>query len=210
MTLNHPMGQKESPSSQQGDAVRLRKPQNPYLAIARIIRPQGRQGEVSAEITTDFPDRFQNLTRVYLETPGQTPRPFGLEHAWRHKGRIILKLAGIDSISRAEKLRGLHVLIPFEERIPLPEGCYYWSELYGCRVVTGSPNAFVEIGTVIAVEPTAGVPLLRIEQGASGRQEILIPLAEEICRKVDLEAQLITIDPPEDLLELNDSKEVSS
>lgn len=62
----------------------------------------------------------------------------------------------------------------------------------------------------MAVEPTAGVPLLHIERGASGRQEILIPLAEEICTKVDPEAKLITIDPPEDLLELNDSKEASS
>jgi len=185
--------------------VRFRKPPTPYLAIARILRPQGRQGEVSAEITTDFPERFQNLKRVYLEIPGQSPKPFGLERAWQHKGRIILKLAGIDCIRQAEELRGLDVLIPYEERIPLPEGCYYWSELYGCRVVAGSPESCVEIGTVTAVEPTAGTPLLHVERGVSGGREILIPLAEEICKKIDPEAKLILIDPPEDLLELNDS-----
>ena len=66
-----------------------------FLAIARILRPQGRKGEVAAEILTDFPARFQQIQSVFLEVPGHTPRPVNLERAWPHKGRIILKFAGI-------------------------------------------------------------------------------------------------------------------
>ena len=61
------------------------------LAIARILRPQGRKGEVAAEILTDFPARFQQLQSVFLEVPGQAPKPVNLERGWPHKGRIILK-----------------------------------------------------------------------------------------------------------------------
>ena len=50
-----------------------------FLAIARILRPQGRKGEVAAEILTDFPARFQQLQSVFLEVPGQAPKPVSLE-----------------------------------------------------------------------------------------------------------------------------------
>lgn len=177
-----------------------------YLAIARILKPQGRRGEVFAEIMTDFPQRFQALNQVYLEGAGNAshaPRSIGLEDAWPHKGQMVLKFAGVDTIDEAERLRGLHVLIPFEERVPLPQGSYYWSELQGCRVAIEIDGATEEIGTVTGVEPTAGVPLLHIARNAPGHDEVLVPLARDICKKIDPEAKRIVINPPEDLLDLN-------
>lgn len=174
-----------------------------FLAIARILKPQGRRGEVCAQILTDFPDRFHALRRIYVESPGSSPRELRLEFAWPHKGRIVLKLSGVDSIEAAEALRGLYVLIPSEERVPLADKSYYWAELCGCSVVTGSPGAWTEIGTVKSVEPNSGTALLHVARKDS-RGEILIPLAEEICTKIDPESKIIVIDPPENLLELND------
>ena len=168
--------------------------------MARIVRPQGRRGEVTAEILTDFPERFRSLRRVFLERPGGTPEATRVEDAWLHKGRIVLKFSGVDSISGAEALRGLHVLIRREERIPLGEARYYVWELEGCRVVLGRDDPPKEIGTVSSVEPTGGVDLLHV---ATPRGEVLIPLAQDICTRIDPEAKTILIDPPEDLLELN-------
>ncbi|HET7099520.1 MAG TPA: ribosome maturation factor RimM [Terriglobia bacterium] len=175
-----------------------------FLAIALIRRPQGRRGEVLAEILTDFEGRFRPGVRVYLEgRPGDVPQPLHFESAWPHKGRIVLKFAGVDSINEAERLRGLHVLIPFQERIPLPEDSYYWSELEGCRVMMRVSGAWVTAGTVAAVEPAPGVPLLHVTRIVPGGEEILIPLAQDICKRIDPKAKLIIIDPPEDLLDLN-------
>ena len=172
----------------------------PFLAIARILRPQGRKGEVAAEVLTDFPARFQQLQPVFLEVPGQPPQPVNLEHGWPHKGRIILKFSGIDSIESAARLRGLQVLIRWEQRTPLPPHHYYWCELQGCRVVWERQGK--EIGTVADVEPTGGVALLHVRR-PDGKSEVLIPLAQEICIGVDLASRTITIDPPDDLLDLN-------
>lgn len=177
-----------------------------YLAIAHILKPQGRRGEVFAEIMTDFPERFQALNQVYLEdggNSGHAPRPLGVENAWPHKGQIVLKFAGVDTIDEAERLRGLHVLVPFEERVPLPEGSYYWSELQGCRVVMEVDGTLEEVGTVTGVEPTAGVPLLHVTRDAPGHNEVLVPLARDICKKIDPGTKRVVIDPPEDLLDLN-------
>jgi 16S rRNA processing protein RimM len=174
-----------------------------FLAVARIIRPQGRRGEVIAELTSDFPNRFSTLKSVYLENHEQPPSPAILESAWKHKGRIVLKLVGIDTIDAASRLRGRYVLIPFAERVRLPEDSYYWSELVGCRVVLSTRDCGRELGSVTAIEPTGGVALLHVAPEAGGNEELLIPFARAICKRIDPEAKMIEIDPPEDLLTLN-------
>ena len=172
-----------------------------FLAIARILRPQGRKGEVAAEILTDFPARFQHLESAFLDVPGPAPKPVTVEHGWLHKGRIILKFSGVDSIEAAARLRGLQVLVPWEQRVPLPPHSYYRCELHGCRVIWERQGR--EIGTVEEVEPTGGVDVLHVRRG-NGKSEVLIPLAQEICTRIDPAARTIVIDPPEDLLDLND------
>ncbi len=171
-----------------------------FLAIARIVRPQGRRGELAAEVLTDFPDRFEKLHRAYLENPGGAPDAVVVEHVWPHKGRVVLKFSGVDSIKSAELLRGRHVLIRHEERMPLPAHHYYLWELEGCRVFRGHGEAASPLGTVTKVERTGGVDLLHVSTGGG---EVLIPLAQDICTHIDTAAKAIWIDPPEDLLELN-------
>lgn len=174
-----------------------------WLTVARISKPQGRRGEVAAEILTDFPERFEGLRRVYLENSAGEPEAFELENTWPHKGRMVLKFRGVDSISAAERLRGKLVLIPRDEKLPLPSGTYYAWELAGCRVLHSSGGKELEIGTVTDVERTGGVDLLRVAPVEGGRGEFLIPLVETICTRIDTRTKSIWIDPPEDLLDLN-------
>ncbi len=171
-----------------------------FLAIACIVRPQGRRGEVSATILSDFPSRFETLRRAFVEQSGQAPVEMAVEDAWFHKGRVVLKFSGVDTISDAESLKGRLVLIPKEERVALPAGHFYWWELEGCRVVVTKNGQPTTIGTVKEVERTGGVDLLHVGEEP---HEILIPLARSICKRIDPEKKLIEVDPPEDLLELN-------
>ena len=171
-----------------------------FLAVARIFRPQGRKGEVLAEPLTDFPARFKELRQVFLEIPGSAPLATKIEDVWLHKGRWVIKLSGVDSISDASVLKGRHVLILAEERVQLPPNHYYLWELQGCRVVTERRGREVEVGRVTDVEPTGGVDVLHV---ATPHGEVLIPLAQAICTKIDKQAGTILIDPPEDLLDLN-------
>ena len=189
-----------------------------FLAIARIVRPQGRRGEVAAELLTDFPLRFASLRAAFLEQPGGEPAPVNVEKAWLHKGRVILKFSGVDSIDEASRLRGRHVLVPRSERVLLAAHQYYVWELEGSRVVRDLDGVTIEVGTVTEVEATEGVPLLHVApvarskaQPAKGgkreagrlQREVLIPLAQAICKRIDTQARIIVVDPPDDLLELN-------
>ena len=79
----------------------------------------------------------------------------------------------------------------------LPAGVFYHHELTGCRVETVDGAV---VGTVTGVEGDGGVNRLVVESGSA---EILVPLVDEICVRIDLAAAAITIDPPEGLLDLN-------
>jgi len=174
-----------------------------FLAVARIVKAQGRRGEVAAELLTDFPARFENLRRVYLENACGRPEPVAVLGAWPHKGRMIFKLSGIDSIERAERLRGRMVLVERGERVPLPEHHYYVWELEGCRVVWQFGKTRQELGRVTDVERTGGVDLLHVARPDPRQGELLIPLAQAICTRIDTAGKTIWIDPPADLLNLN-------
>jgi len=173
------------------------------LAVARIVKPQGRHGEVVADILTDFPERFENLSRAFLESKTGGSRAVEIENTWPHKGRIVLKFSGVDSIDQADLLRGLHVFIRREDRVALPEHHYYVWELEGCRVIRDLSGNALEIGVVTGIDRTGGVDLLRVARAGNDSRELLIPLTQAICTRIDTADKTIVIDPPEDLLDLN-------
>jgi len=175
-----------------------------WVLLARLVRPQGRKGEVLAELLTDFPEKFVERKRVFLlpatgRKPAE-PREIQLENHWLHKGRVVLKFAGIDSINDAEGLRGFDVAIPPEERAALSDDEVYISDLIGCHVFAGSPLA--DIGEIIDVDTdSTSVPLLEL-RGAQ-QDEILIPFAKAYLVSVDIPSKRIKMNLPEGLLEVN-------
>src|SRR6202162_2437926 len=150
------------------------------------------------------------------------PSPIGVKSCWlsqNHRGQGVFHFAGVASINEAEKFRGLDVLLPFEQRVSLPAGQYFVADLIGCAVfeapcgtpaVASSPCSMATapqlLGTVRDVqfpgegESVRGTPLLEVETEAG---ELLIPLAEDICKRIDPGARRIEVVLPEGLLDLN-------
>lgn len=174
------------------------------MTLARVLRPQGRRGEVAAEILTDFPERLASLSAVELWDGRNSPRRVSVRNCWISQsrgGQAIFHFEGSDSISDAEKLVGLEVQVPLAERIALPAGSYFVTDLIGCEVWERGGN---RIGVVRDVqftgEDVAGAPNLIVD---SRRGELLIPLAQEICVNIDTDAQRIEVLLPEGLLDIN-------
>ena len=175
--------------------------------MARVLRPHGRRGEVACEILSDFPQRFKNLKFVELRdarASGADVRRVAVRSCWLSQsrgGQAIFLFEGSESISDAEKLVGLDLQIPLAERVALPSGSYYVTDLEGCEV----REAGSVIGRVSDVQMTgedvAGTPILVVD---SPRGEILVPLAQEICVGVDTAARVIEVILPEGLRDLNE------
>jgi 16S rRNA processing protein RimM len=191
-----------------------------WVQVARIIRPRGNKGEVLAELFTDFPARLSSRLQIFLRHAEDEPRALGLQNFWvdrNHPEYGIFHFEGCSSIDAAEKLRGFDVLIPLADRVKLPAGKFFVSDLIGCSVFENpvaetklfSPACAMEeaprlVGTVRDVffpgEGTAGTPLLQVETAAG---ELLVPLAEDICRRIDVAARRIDVTLPEGLSDLN-------
>ncbi len=166
-----------------------------YVIIGRIVRPHGVRGEVKVRPETDFPERFAHLERVLLVGDAGTgpARPVGVEGVRRQGALVLLKLAGIEDVDAARTLQGLVLALPWEERMPLPEGSYYLAQVIGLQVRT--PDGEV-LGTVTEVLRTAAHDLYRVT-GARG--DVLLPATREVVRVVDLERGEMIVDVPEGL-----------
>jgi 16S rRNA processing protein RimM len=173
------------------------------VTIARVLRPHGRRGEVAAEILTDFPQRVTTLKAAALWDGHSVPRPVGVRSCWLSRsrgGQAIFHFEGSNSISDAKKLTGLEVQIPFSDRMSLPGGSYYVTDLIGCEVWEKG-NALGRVRDVqFTGENVAGTPILVVD---APQGEVLIPLAQEICVRIDTVARQIEVILPDGLRDLN-------
>ena len=188
----------------------------PWTTLAHLLRPQGRKGELLAELLTDFPDRFRDSPRVFLAKPDfagaeSEARQIRIANHWlpvgKSQGRVVLAFEGIDSITLAETLAGLDVLVPTAERMELEDDSEYIDDLLDCTVYDG-PNA---VGIVIAIDfPTTAdgarrlpeaAPLLTVRTPAG--DEVLIPYVQAFVSSIDTTAKRIDMALPAGLLEIN-------
>jgi len=172
-----------------------------FVTIARVSKTQGRHGEVAATLLTDFPELFETRKKLFAlggsaTQSGTARRKLDLDEHWFHKGMVVLKFAGVDSISDAETLVGSEIQIPRSERATLGSDEFYVSDLAGC-MVTDSGR---EIGRVKDVQFGSGeAPLLVIE----GEKEYLVPFAAAYIQKIALEQKRLEMKLPEGMLELD-------
>jgi len=162
------------------------------ITIGRVVKPQGRKGEVVIEPFSDRPGRFSELKRVFLPAPGDAVAEWQVEGHWSHKHREVLKLAGVDSIDEAERLRGMDVRIPEEDLDVLPQGSYYHYQLRGLRVEDESGT---ELGAVAEILKTGGGADVLVVKGTRG--ESLLPLVSSFIKEVDLRGGRLVAAPPE-------------
>lgn len=176
------------------------KPGEEYVTIAKVTRAQGRKGEVAAALFTDFPERFADRKRLFVVNFDRREgrREMELENYWPHKGGVVLKFFGVDTISDAETLIGCEVQIPLAARAALEDGSVYLSELAGC-VVTDSGR---EIGRVKDVTFGAGEAPLLVIQGNDGKEH-LVPFATEYIARLAPEDKRLEMNLPAGMLELD-------
>jgi 16S rRNA processing protein RimM len=174
------------------------EPNDEFITLARVAKTQGRHGEVAVEVHSDVPDRFtERMTLQALDRSGDR-REVQVESLWPHKGLLVLKFRGIDSISDAEGLIGSELQVLRVERATLDYGWTYVSDLAGCTVVDNGR----ELGIIEDVQFGAGEAPLLIVAGKVGKK-FDVPFAEAYLEAVDTARKEVRMKLPEGLLEIN-------
>jgi 16S rRNA processing protein RimM len=169
-----------------------------YITLARVLKTQGRRGEVAVEVHSDVPERFVVGMRLFALDANDQRRALKVEEVWPHKGHLILKFAGIDSIDEAQALLRCELQVPRSERAELEPGWSYISDLKGCTVFDGDR----ELGRVEGVQFGAGEAPLLIVRGET-KQPYEIPFAEAYLAGIDLAKRQVWMRLPEGMLEIN-------
>ncbi len=175
-----------------------------FITLARVVKTQGRHGEVGAEMHSDVPGRFAEGMKLFALPKAQDlkiqgpRRELEVEDLWPHKGLVVLKFRGVDSMNDAELLIGCELQVPRGERADLEPGWTYVSDLIGCTVLDHAR----EIGRIEDVQFGAGeAPLLIVANSAGKKFDV--PFAEAYLEGVNIAQQQVRMNLPEGMLELN-------
>lgn len=186
-----------------------------WTVLARLLRPQGRKGELLAELFTDFPEQLAVRKNLFLvpqdfSGPESDGRSVTVVSSWlpvgKNQGRVVLQIEGVNSITEAEQIAGLDIAVQDAERLTLDEDANYVSDLTGCSVYDGE----VLIGEVAGVQFPASstgarledVPSL-LEVTAPDGEELLIPFVKAFVVSLSVAERKIVLKLPSGLLEVN-------
>lgn len=168
-----------------------------YLLLGEVLRPHGIRGELRVRLLTDHPERINQLEQVFLGSgvDADDAQPFSVQHMRRNQEYGLLKLKGIDDRNAADLLRGLFVMVDFENAVPLEEGEFYLFQLIGLTVQLEDGST---LGTLVEVLETSANDVYIVDSPTYG--EVLVPVTDETIINTDIDAGVVTVRLPEGLL----------
>ena len=162
--------------------------------------PHGVRGELKVIPETDDPGRLADLEALFLGPSPERARARtveGIRFQTTKRGTVALvTFVGVPDREAADALRGLSVFAVESDLPALAEGEVFIHDLIGLGVVTEDGE---DVGTVQDVLTSGAQRLLLVKR--PGRPDALVPDVDAIVTQVDLDAERITIRPPEGLLD---------
>ena len=171
-----------------------------WMIVGKLVSPHGLRGEIKINPKSDFPERFTQPGKRWLQkTKGHSPYEIELLSGRKLPGKevFIVRFEGINNRTEAESLIGNNLLVPMSQRPKLAKGEFHLLDLVGLEARLGPDQT--AIGTVTDLN-SAGNDLLEIKL-IEGRK-VLIPLVKEIVPLIKVSEGWLLITPPKGLLEL--------
>ena len=156
-----------------------------YIEAGQIVNTHGVRGQVKIVSWLDSPEYLKSFATLYLGE-GKKKKTVKVRAARVHKGFVIAALEGVEDVNDAMALKNEVVFIDRDDAA-LPEGTFFFSDLFGARVVS---DAGEELGTL---EDVLERPGNRIYVVRSGKREWLIPAVPEFIVDTDVENGVITV-----------------
>jgi len=156
------------------------------LVVGRIGRAHGLHGEVAVTFSSNRPERTAPGAVLYA---GE--RELVVEAVRPHQGRMLVRFAGVEDRTAAERLLGVELTAdPLAGDADVLDDDELWvHEVIGAEVVD---RAGAPVGRVTAVEANPAHDLLVLDGGA------LVPMVFVVEHRDGV----LVIDPPDGLLDL--------
>ncbi|MFC1846558.1 ribosome maturation factor RimM [Chloroflexota bacterium] len=167
-----------------------------FIPIGEVLTPHGTKGHFLVEPLTDFPERFDAGSKIYINR-----QPLTIDTSSVKKSNFIIKVNAVDSAEDANKLQGQQIEIYNSQLKSLAKGQYYHFQLIGLCVYTveGEP-----LGSIKQILSYPGNDVYVVE---GEEDEILIPAVEDVVKRIDIKRRRMIVEAIDGLLELNKKKE---
>ena len=173
------------PPAQAGKSGSPSKGEPVYLAVGLLRRPHGVHGEILMEVYTDFPERLEDGTTVFL---GAKHKPATIRHIRHHNEGLLFSFEGVDTPESAGLLRKQLVYVKTATRPALPAGQYYHHQMIGMTVVDDSGN---ELGKLTEIIETGANDVYVVLSGTG--KELLLPSIKQVVLDVDVESNRMIV-----------------
>ena len=168
------------------------------VVLGRLMKPHGIKGAIRVEYYAESPELLEKP--LMLRAGRFAPRPVRIREWSLWKDQLILTIEGVNDRTQAEQMRGQELLIDASHLPEAEEDEPYLRDLLGLAVKLESGEV---IGELEDIDFPAGQEMWVIRAPESeGGYEILLPAVPEFVLDIDLDAEVVTIAPPEGLLEL--------
>ncbi len=165
------------------------------IAIGRISKSIGSQGEVKVLPLTNDKQRFAGLQSVWVGHDAARVEQWDILAVRIDTKQVVVSLNGIETPHEAKEVRNKYLFVPKEQTIKLRTGSYFMDDVIGCEVVTEEQMNVGRVADLLSL-PANDIWVVR-----NGTKEFLIPAVKAIIRKVDVKMKRITIHALEGLLE---------
>jgi 16S rRNA processing protein RimM len=166
-----------------------------YFLLGKIIRTHGYKGGLKAIFDVDQPQEYRELDVIFIDIKSQLI-PWIIENIHFENNKANLKLADLSDIEAAEKLVGHYLYLPDELLPKLRGNKFYYHEVTGFKV---HDQHHGDIGTIDRIIDLPNNPLFAI---TFNNKEILLPVSDEIIRKVDRKKKVIEVNAPAGLIDI--------
>ncbi|MBW8008510.1 ribosome maturation factor RimM [Lactobacillus helveticus] len=165
-----------------------------YFDVARILTTHGLNGEVKVNVITDFPEeRFAE--GMHLSLRSDTNRTLTVEKSRPFKQSWLIQFKEITDIDQAEKLRGQILVVSEEDRGKLPDGVYYYKDIFDCDVIDEETGK--RIGKIVDIQSPGANDIWLVHEDDG--KEYWIPNIADVVKKVDVAAKKVYVELMEGL-----------
>ena len=168
------------------------------VVLGKLMKPHGIKGAIRVEYYAESPELLEKP--LMLRAGRFAPRPVRIREWSLWKDQLILTIEGVNDRTQAEQMRGQELLIDASHLPEAEDDEPYLRDLLGLTVKLENGEV---VGELEDIDFPAGQEMWVIRAPESeGGYEILLPAVPEFVLDIDLDAEVVTIAPPEGLLEL--------
>lgn len=166
-----------------------------YLVIGRVIDVYGLKGWVKVKSFTQPATNFLNYAQCFVNE-GKCWQPLEIDGGKMHGKVLVVKFAGYNDRSDAEKLLKRDFAVKTEELPVLGDGDFYWHQLENLRVFVMTNEGEKLLGLVDHLLETGSNDVLYIKpcEGSLDKRERLLPYRPEVVLDVDVVASRMMVD----------------